>query len=131
MTTRILQGILRESVYADDGDVFYLSGHSDPLIHLLGAIKPNLEDGFVYLRYWVFEVEPDSGKVVGSPHKEVSGELKMDLYLEETGLSFAVLEELTVGGNDLLAELIDHVGKWVIFEIDHFMTVPVNGFPSL
>ena len=116
LTSKTYEGLLCLHNYGEACDVLFLSSLSDPLAGELGWIHNKK----VTVRYWVSDKPCTRDEVIEATILTVMGIGDVQFcshYSEYTGYLWTD-EELKIGGHDLLCELNNNVGKWLILEIE-------------
>jgi len=82
--------------------------------------EEELENHTVTVRYWISEKEQTKDQMIEGVLKTLYGVADVKYshaYSEYTGYLWTN-EEFNIGGHDLIAELYDNLGKYIILEID-------------
>ena len=108
-----------------DGDNYsalFLSSEKEPLLDVLCWIQSKP----ITVRYWISDTQLTKEQAQEETVHRLCGKGAADYYhrySELTGYLWTTAN-LKVGGHDLLAELMSHVGRWLILEIEHEGTWP-------
>ena len=107
------------------GHLLYLSTMKKPLTSELSWIK----NSFVTVRYWLCDKECSKEQANEDYVAQVMGKVECDftaVYSEYTGHLWTD-EELEIGGHDLLDELCENVGKYLILEVEKLSKREIEG----
>ena len=123
MSKTTFSGLLSLHSGTEDEAWLYLSTFEKPLAYVLYWLNRKV----VTIKYWITDREEDvsfiecsKGEMPGAfVVKSISGKMKIGIqtiyYLDV----FSSEEDIIVGGHDLLSELKNNVGKWLILEIEY------------
>ena len=108
-----------------------LSQHSsnmeDPLLFISSVVEPltsflefKISNKFITVRYWITDKPCTKEEAITSTLNEYYGVGSTSFgsyYSEYTGYLWTT-EKVKIGGHDLIQELLNHVGKWVIIDFE-------------
>ena len=117
MTTRMHSGLLSLRDYGDAYGVLFLSTIVVPLAEVL---DDEMSGKQVAIRYWIADAPCTREDVNESLMRKVTGVAETQFgseYSYDTGY-LGTYEECKIGSHDLMNELRDAVGKWLILEIE-------------
>lgn len=117
MKTKTYQGLINQHSWGEVDDILFLSTLSDPLAETL---QDDIANKRVTVRYWVSDKPATKEEAVADFVKTLSGMADCDFgsrYSEITGYLWTD-EDCKIGGHDLLKELRNNAGKWLILEVD-------------
>jgi hypothetical protein len=110
------EGLLSIKGYGDSEDRLFISSVDKPLAEELEWIC----NKNVTARYWISNMKASKDEVQEDFIQQLCGKAEAEFYVrysEITGYLWTD-EDIIIGGHDLLEELLSHLGKWLILEIE-------------
>lgn len=127
----LYEGFLSVKDYGEATDLLFLSTEDEPLAEVLDT---KIRGKQVTVRYWIANKECSREAANEAFMEELIGKADTEYqvhYSEVTGYLWTD-EEIKIGGHDLLEELSDNVGKYLILEVEVHDPLPApNVFSDL
>lgn len=117
VATKTYEGLLSLHSWGEASDILFLSSLRDPLAE---ELQTDIAREIVTVRYWITDQKATKEQAQKEFLKKLMGAADCDFgshYSEITGYLWTD-EKCKIGGHDLVAELRNHVGKWLVLEID-------------
>lgn len=117
MTTLTYQGLLCLHTTQESSQLLYLS---TIIPSLAEELRSRIARKTVSVRYWITDKETSKEQAQEEFLKKLMGIAECDFgaqYSEHSGYLWTD-EECKIGGHDLISELKNYAGKWLILEID-------------
>lgn len=111
------QGLLSLHSYGEADEILFLSSEREPLAEVLDDTIGGKQ---VTARYWITDTPCTKEEADEDAAERVMGKAATRFgsrYSEMTGYLWTD-EEVKIGGHDLIGELKDSAGKWLILEIE-------------
>jgi hypothetical protein len=115
--TLTYSGLLSRHSFGDADDILYLSSEREPLAEVLdGQIRKKQ----VTVRYWITDKPCSREEAIEDHARQIMGlaATKFGARYSETSGYLWTYQQCKIGGHDLIAELEDSAGKWLILEIE-------------
>lgn len=115
METKKYEGLLSTHTWGEAHDILFLSSVEEPLAEELSWMNGKM----VTVRYWITDKQATQAKAQECHLKSLYGKADVgfgSVYSEYTGYLWTD-ENLKVGGHDLIKELNNAVGKWLILVV--------------
>jgi hypothetical protein len=115
--TLTYSGLLSRHSFGDADEILYLSSEREPLAEVLdGQIRKKQ----VTVRYWITDKPCSREEAIEDHARQLIGiaDTRFDVHYSEITGYLWTDQECKIGGHDLIGELEDSAGKWLILEIE-------------
>jgi hypothetical protein len=116
--TLTYSGLLSRHSHGEADDILFLSTEEEPLAEVLDGRQ--IRNQQVTVRYWITDKPCSREEAIEDHARQVIGLAATEfraVYSETTGYLWTY-EKCKIGGHDLIEELKDSAGKWLILEIE-------------
>jgi hypothetical protein len=117
MERLVYKGFIREGNYGEHCQAIFIGDMEEPLAE---ELQHTISNKNVSLRLWVSEEEKTKDEILEGFLAALYGRAFVeyhDNYSDYTGYLWTD-EELSIGGHDVMRELMSYIGFYVILEID-------------